>query len=92
MKKLTPFSVCVRQKVLTHLRVIEERMNQSLGLLYKVPGVADDIQDQVGEFVTVALRMLRLSVYDKMVKLSNNALVGHFIRTPIAIIKLLPTK
>eukprot|EP00064_Thunnus_orientalis_P009820 superscaffoldBa00001271_g9846 len=33
--------------VLTHLRVIEERMNQSLGLLYKVPGVADDIQDQV---------------------------------------------
>lgn len=25
-------------------------MNQSLGLLYKVPGVADDIQDQVGEF------------------------------------------
>lgn len=24
-------------------------MNQSLGLLYKVPGVADDIQDQVGE-------------------------------------------
>lgn len=36
-------------QVLTHLRVIEERMNQSLGLLYKVPGVADDIQDQVGE-------------------------------------------
>lgn len=35
--------------MLTHLRVIEERMNQSLGLLYKVPGVADDIQDQVGE-------------------------------------------
>lgn len=40
-------------QVLTHLRVIEERMNQSLGLLYKVPGVADDIQDQVGEFVTI---------------------------------------
>lgn len=38
-------------QVLTHLRVIEERMNQSLGLLYKVPGVADDIQDQVGEFI-----------------------------------------
>lgn len=36
--------------MLTHLRVIEERMNQSLGLLYKVPGVADDIQDQIGEF------------------------------------------
>ncbi|XP_024281760.1 amyloid-beta A4 protein isoform X2 [Oncorhynchus tshawytscha] len=37
----------IRPQVLTHLRVIEERMNQSLGLLYKVPGVADDIQDQV---------------------------------------------
>lgn len=40
----------VAPQVLTHLRVIEERMNQSLGLLYKVPGVADDIQDQVGEW------------------------------------------
>uniref|UniRef100_A0A8C5NH93 Amyloid-beta A4 protein n=1 Tax=Gouania willdenowi TaxID=441366 RepID=A0A8C5NH93_GOUWI len=41
----------IRPQVLTHLRVIEERMNQSLGLLYKVPGVADDIQDQVGELI-----------------------------------------
>ncbi|KAM9455168.1 amyloid beta (A4) precursor protein a isoform 2-T2 [Clarias gariepinus] len=37
----------IRPQVLTHLRVIEERMNQSLALLYKVPGVLDDIQDQV---------------------------------------------
>ncbi|XP_063073261.1 amyloid beta (A4) precursor protein a isoform X2 [Engraulis encrasicolus] len=37
----------IRPQVLTHLRVIEERMNQSLGLLYKVPGVADEIKDQV---------------------------------------------
>ncbi|XP_035249082.1 amyloid-beta A4 protein-like isoform X4 [Anguilla rostrata] len=37
----------IRPQVLTHLRVIEERMNQSLGLLYKVPGLADQIQDQV---------------------------------------------
>uniref|UniRef100_A0AAR2KTF0 Amyloid-beta A4 protein n=1 Tax=Pygocentrus nattereri TaxID=42514 RepID=A0AAR2KTF0_PYGNA len=37
----------IRPQVLTHLRVIEERMNQSLGLLYKVPGVVEDIQDQV---------------------------------------------
>lgn len=34
---------------MTHLRVIEERMNQSLGYLYKVPQVANEIQDQVGE-------------------------------------------
>lgn len=54
LKKLMQFYMylCV-WKVLTHLRVIEERMNQSLGLLYKVPGVADDIQDQVGEFVVL---------------------------------------
>ncbi|KAG9349679.1 hypothetical protein JZ751_028127 [Albula glossodonta] len=37
--------------VLTHLRVIEERMNQSLGLLYKVPGIADQIQDQVEDLL-----------------------------------------
>lgn len=45
--KMNKYSLLAQ--VLTHLRVIEERMNQSLGLLYKVPGVADDIQDQVGE-------------------------------------------
>lgn len=36
-------------QVMTHLRVIEERMNQSLSLLYKVPYVADEIQDEIGE-------------------------------------------
>lgn len=43
------------RQVLTHLRVIEERMNQSLGLLYNVPGVADDIQDQVGELALMQI-------------------------------------
>ncbi|XP_052004223.1 amyloid-beta A4 protein-like isoform X2 [Xyrauchen texanus] len=37
----------IRPFVMTHLRVIEERMNQSLGYLYKVPHVATEIQDQV---------------------------------------------
>uniref|UniRef100_A0A8C4EY64 Amyloid-beta A4 protein n=1 Tax=Dicentrarchus labrax TaxID=13489 RepID=A0A8C4EY64_DICLA len=37
----------IRPQVLTHLRVIDERMNQSLGLLYKVPSVASEIQNQV---------------------------------------------
>ncbi|XP_005457911.1 amyloid beta (A4) precursor protein b isoform X2 [Oreochromis niloticus] len=37
----------IRPQVLTHLRVIDERMNQSLGLLYKVPNVANEIQNQV---------------------------------------------
>ncbi|CAJ0928089.1 unnamed protein product [Ranitomeya imitator] len=38
----------MKSQVLTHLRVIEERMNQSLSLLYKVPYVADQIQDEIG--------------------------------------------
>lgn len=38
-------------QVMTHLHVIEERMNQSLSLLYKVPYVAEEIQDEIGEYV-----------------------------------------
>uniref|UniRef100_A0A8C6U0M9 Amyloid-beta A4 protein n=1 Tax=Neogobius melanostomus TaxID=47308 RepID=A0A8C6U0M9_9GOBI len=37
----------IQPQVLTHLRVIDERMNQSLGLLYKVPIVANEIHNQV---------------------------------------------
>ncbi|XP_008399941.1 amyloid beta (A4) precursor protein b isoform X2 [Poecilia reticulata] len=41
----------IRPQVLTHLRVIDERMNQSVGLLYKVPSVATEIQKQVAIIV-----------------------------------------
>ncbi|XP_020504412.1 amyloid beta (A4) precursor protein b isoform X2 [Labrus bergylta] len=41
----------IRPQVLTHLRVIDERMNQSLGLLYKVPSVFNEIQNQVSVIV-----------------------------------------
>ncbi|KAK5622033.1 hypothetical protein CRENBAI_011870 [Crenichthys baileyi] len=41
----------IRPQVLTHLRVIDERMNQSLGLLYKVPSMANEIQKQVAIIV-----------------------------------------
>uniref|UniRef100_A0A3B4ABR7 Amyloid-beta A4 protein n=1 Tax=Periophthalmus magnuspinnatus TaxID=409849 RepID=A0A3B4ABR7_9GOBI len=41
----------IRPQVLTHLHVIEERMNQSLGLLYKVPNVANEIHNQVCNFM-----------------------------------------
>ncbi|XP_074551680.1 amyloid beta (A4) precursor protein b isoform X3 [Halichoeres trimaculatus] len=41
----------IRPQVLTHLRVIDERMNQSLGLLFKVPSVANEIQNQVSVIV-----------------------------------------
>ncbi|KAE8592120.1 hypothetical protein XENTR_v10018649 [Xenopus tropicalis] len=39
----------MKSQVMTHLHVIEERMNQSLSLLYKVPYVADEIQDEIDE-------------------------------------------
>ncbi|XP_061733840.1 amyloid-like protein 2 [Nerophis ophidion] len=41
----------MKSQVMTHLRVIEERMNQSLSLLYKIPYVADEIQDEIDELL-----------------------------------------
>lgn len=35
----------------THLHVIEERMNQSLALLYKVPSLAEKLHDEIQELV-----------------------------------------
>ncbi|XP_039997845.1 amyloid beta (A4) precursor protein a isoform X2 [Xiphias gladius] len=68
----------MRPQVLTHLRVIEERMNQSLGLLYKVPGVADDIQDQVEllqrEQAEMAQQLANLQT-DVRVSYGNDALM-----------------
>ncbi|KAF4789067.1 amyloid beta precursor protein [Turdus rufiventris] len=39
----------IRSQVMTHLRVIYERMNQSLSFLYNVPAVAEEIQDEVAD-------------------------------------------
>ncbi|XP_053724297.1 amyloid beta (A4) precursor protein a isoform X2 [Synchiropus splendidus] len=70
----------IRPQVLTHLRVIEERMNQSLGLLYKVPGVADDIQDQVEllqrEQAEMAQQLANLQT-DVRVSYGNDALMPN---------------
>ncbi|KAM6933951.1 amyloid beta precursor like protein 2 isoform 1-T1 [Xenentodon cancila] len=41
----------MKSQVMTHLRVIEERMNQSLSLLYKAPYVAEEIQDEIDELL-----------------------------------------
>ncbi|XP_028836030.1 amyloid-like protein 1 isoform X2 [Denticeps clupeoides] len=38
-------------QVYTHLHVIEERMNQSLALLYKVPVLAEELHDEIQELV-----------------------------------------
>uniref|UniRef100_A0A3Q3X5L6 Amyloid-beta A4 protein n=1 Tax=Mola mola TaxID=94237 RepID=A0A3Q3X5L6_MOLML len=57
----------IRPQVLTHLRVIDERMNQSLGLLYKVPSVANEIQNQIN--IPVCLQV------DGRVSYGNDALM-----------------
>nr|XP_056715981.1 amyloid beta precursor like protein 2 isoform X4 [Euleptes europaea] len=41
----------MKSQVMTHLHVIEERMNQSLSLLYKVPYVAEEIQSEIDELL-----------------------------------------
>lgn len=58
---------------MTHLRVIEERMNQSLGYLYKVPQVANEIQDQVGE-----CEVLHLVMNSLLNNLGNEFLTGVY--------------
>ncbi|XP_004862692.1 amyloid-like protein 2 isoform X4 [Heterocephalus glaber] len=41
----------MKSQVMTHLHVIEERRNQSLSLLYKVPYVAQEIQVEIDELL-----------------------------------------
>lgn len=41
---------------MTHLRVIDERVNQSLSLPYTVPHVAEAIQDEIGEWQPAGTR------------------------------------
>ncbi|XP_075420197.1 amyloid beta precursor like protein 2 isoform X2 [Tenrec ecaudatus] len=41
----------LKSQVMTHLHVIEERRNQSLSLLYKVPYVAQEIQEEIDELL-----------------------------------------
>ncbi|XP_062389931.1 amyloid beta (A4) precursor protein b isoform X3 [Sardina pilchardus] len=69
----------IRPQVLFHLRVIEERMNQSLSFLYKVPRVASEIQDQVALLMQrdqseVAQQVSSLQM-EKRVSYGNDALM-----------------
>ncbi|KAM5245602.1 amyloid beta precursor like protein 2 isoform 15-T15 [Ctenodactylus gundi] len=41
----------MKSQVMTHLHVIEERRNQSLSLLYKVPYIAQEIQEEIDELL-----------------------------------------
>lgn len=61
-------------------------MNQSLGLLYKVPGVADDIQDQVGEFDIWLPSTLNL-ILEKMMSVT----VGYPVRVHLKSIRIART-
>uniref|UniRef100_A0A8C6NMP4 Amyloid-beta A4 protein n=1 Tax=Nothobranchius furzeri TaxID=105023 RepID=A0A8C6NMP4_NOTFU len=68
----------IRPQVLTHLRVIDERMNQSIGLLYKVPSVANEIQKQVGELQRVQSEIVKVPLclqVDGRVSYGNDALM-----------------
>lgn len=50
--------------MLAHLRVIEERLNESVAYLYKVPQVTSEIQGQVGEYFVLSFNVLSISPFD----------------------------
>ncbi|XP_007901747.1 amyloid beta (A4) precursor protein a isoform X3 [Callorhinchus milii] len=83
----------IKSQVMTHLRVIDERMNQSLSLLYKVPAVAEEIQDEVDELLQKEQSyiddMVANSVSDTRVSYGNDALVPSLSETKTTI-ELLP--
>uniref|UniRef100_A0AAR2KP40 Amyloid beta (A4) precursor-like protein 1 n=1 Tax=Pygocentrus nattereri TaxID=42514 RepID=A0AAR2KP40_PYGNA len=56
-------------QVYTHLHVIEERMNQSLALLYKVPTLAEELHDEI----RTTRYSFSLSQTEKSVPPSTNA-------------------
>ncbi|XP_035762601.1 amyloid-beta A4 protein-like [Neolamprologus brichardi] len=58
----------IRPQVLTHLRVIDERMNQSLGLLYKVPSVANEIQNQVA----IIMQRVQVELFQQVSSLQSD--------------------
>ncbi|MGH0123959.1 UNVERIFIED_CONTAM: hypothetical protein FKN15_009471 [Acipenser sinensis] len=86
----------IRPQVLTHLRVIEERMNQSLGLLYKVPSIAEEIQDQVDELVQKEQDEVeeQLSALQSEPRISygNDALMPSLTESRTAPIDMLPSE
>ncbi|XP_007227938.2 amyloid beta (A4) precursor protein b isoform X1 [Astyanax mexicanus] len=69
----------IRPQMLTHLRVIEERLNESLGYLNKVPRVANEIQDQVAVLMqhvqAEATQQLSSLQTDMRVSYGNDALM-----------------
>lgn len=50
--------------MLAHLHVIEERLNESVAYLYKVPQVTNEIQGQVGEYCVFSVYVLPVSPFE----------------------------
>ncbi|XP_055501204.1 amyloid-beta precursor protein-like isoform X6 [Leucoraja erinacea] len=79
----------IKSQVMTHLHVIDERMNQSLSLLYKVPSVAEEIQDEVDELLQKERSymddMMANSVSDTRISYGNDALVPSLSETKTTI-------
>ncbi|XP_069060183.1 amyloid-beta precursor protein isoform X2 [Pleurodeles waltl] len=75
----------IRSQVMTHLRVIYERMNQSLSLLYKVPSVAQEIQDEVDELIqkeqSYSDDVLANMVSEPRISYGNDALMPSLTET-----------
>ncbi|KAM8977002.1 amyloid-beta precursor protein [Pelodytes ibericus] len=83
----------IRSQVMTHLRVINERMNQSFSLLYKVPAVADEIQDEVDELFQKEQNysddVLSNMVSEPRISYGNDALMPSLTETKTTV-ELLP--
>uniref|UniRef100_F6U064 Amyloid-beta A4 protein n=1 Tax=Ornithorhynchus anatinus TaxID=9258 RepID=F6U064_ORNAN len=83
----------IQSQVMTHLRVIYERMNQSLSLLYNVPALADEIQDQVDQLLQKEQNysddVLANVISEPRVSYGNDALMPSLTETKTAV-ELLP--
>uniref|UniRef100_G3UL78 Amyloid-beta A4 protein n=1 Tax=Loxodonta africana TaxID=9785 RepID=G3UL78_LOXAF len=85
----------IRSQVMTHLRVIYERMNQSLSLLYNVPAVAEEIQDEVDELLQKEQNysddVLANVISEPRISYGNDALMPSLTETKTTV-ELLPVK
>ncbi|XP_053421394.1 amyloid-beta precursor protein isoform X7 [Nycticebus coucang] len=83
----------IRSQVMTHLRVIYERMNQSLSLLYNVPAVAEEIQDEVDELLQKEQNysddVLAKMISEPRISYGNDALMPSLTETKTTV-ELLP--
>ncbi|CAI5772685.1 amyloid-beta precursor protein isoform X5 [Podarcis muralis] len=83
----------IRSQVMTHLRVTYERMNQSLSLLYNVPAVAEEIQDEVDELLQKVQNysddILANMISEPRISYGNDALMPSLTETKTTV-ELLP--